>query len=126
LFPSSWEDFVSFPIASLSRQQPIVWKLSDLLSPVEVVGFGARVINANQDPVSRGVYIIQALGILLAPSFFSASIYMEFGRIILLVSGEELAIIKKKWLTKLFVTGDIISFLAQLAGRPLPTHDQSV
>lgn len=41
---------------------------------------------------------------------------MEFGRIILLVDGEKHAIIKKKWLTKFFVAGDVLSFVAQCLG----------
>jgi hypothetical protein len=49
---------------------------------------------------------------------------MELGRIILLVDGEQHALIKRRWLTKLFVTGDVCSFLLQASGiaplHPLP------
>ena len=45
--------------------------------------------------------------ILIAPTLFAASIYMELGRIILLVDGEHHAIIRKRWLTKIFVVGDV-------------------
>lgn len=41
---------------------------------------------------------------------------MALGRIILLVDGEEHSLIPKRWLTKIFVCGDVISFLAQGAG----------
>jgi hypothetical protein len=54
--------------------------------------------------------------ILVAPALFAASIYMELGRIILLTDGEQHSIIPKKWLTKIFVIGDVISFLLQAAG----------
>ena len=64
-----------------------------------------------------GPYIIQSLFILLAPALLAASIYMELGRIILLVDGEHLSLIRTRWLTKIFVAGDIISFLTQGAGR---------
>jgi hypothetical protein len=54
--------------------------------------------------------------LLLAPAFFAASIYMVLGRLILLVDGEAHSIIRAKWLTKVFVLGDVVSFLTQSAG----------
>jgi len=84
----------------------------------ETVGFGARAISANQTPDwTLGPFVVQMLGILLAPALFAASIYMELGRIILMVDGEHLAIIKKRWLTKFFVAGDVFSFLVQCMGK---------
>jgi hypothetical protein len=59
---------------------------------------------------------MQYLLLLVAPALFAASIYIILGRIILLVDGERYALIRQKWLTKLFVTGDIISFLVQGGG----------
>jgi hypothetical protein len=41
---------------------------------------------------------------------------MLLGRIILVLQAESHAILKKKWLTKIFVTGDVMSFLLQGAG----------
>lgn len=61
-------------------------------------------------------YSIQAILILVAPALFAASIYMELGRIILLTDAEKHSIIPKKWLTKIFVCGDVISFCMQAAG----------
>lgn len=63
---------------------------------------------------------MQAMALLIAPALFAASIYMSLGRIILLVDGEAHSIIKKKWLTKIFVTGDVLSFCMQSAGTSLP------
>jgi hypothetical protein len=42
---------------------------------------------------------------------------MQLGRIILLLHGESRALIKKKWLTKIFVTGDVLSFFLQAGGE---------
>lgn len=42
---------------------------------------------------------------------------MMLGRIILVTDGEAHSVISKKWLTKIFVTGDVISFLMQGAGK---------
>lgn len=41
---------------------------------------------------------------------------MILGRIILLTEGEVHSIIKQKWLTKIFVIGDIVSFIMQGGG----------
>jgi hypothetical protein len=46
---------------------------------------------------------------------------MLLGRIILVLQAESHAILKKKWLTKVFVTGDVMSFLLQGAGKSCPT-----
>lgn len=62
-------------------------------------------------------YIIQTILPLIAPALYAASIYMILGRIILLTDGEKHSIIKKKILTKVFVAGDVVSFLLQGAGE---------
>ena len=41
---------------------------------------------------------------------------MVLGRIIEVVDGEQHSVIRLKWLTKIFVTGDCVSFLAQSMG----------
>ncbi len=60
---------------------------------------------------------MQSLGLLLAPALFAASIYMILGRIIRLVNGESHSPVRRTWLTKLFVAGDVLSFLTQSAGE---------
>ena len=62
---------------------------------------------------------MQSLLILLAPALFAASIYMVLGRIIRITDGEASSVIRSKWLTKIFVGGDVLSFLAQSAGGGL-------
>ncbi|KAL7927973.1 RTA1 like domain-containing protein [Trichoderma austrokoningii] len=79
----------------------------------EVIGFAARAVSANQKPGcwTETPYLVQTLLVLLAPALFAASVYMTLGRIIEVVDGEKYAIIKRKWLTKIFVCGDVICFL---------------
>jgi hypothetical protein len=62
-------------------------------------------------------FIIQTIGILLAPTLIAASIYMGLGRIIELVGGSSLSLIRRSWMTKIFVGGDILSFFLQAAGN---------
>lgn len=85
---------------------------------VEIIGYAARAINATETPNwSRGPYIIQALLLLLGPPFYAASIYMIFGRLITLLDAEKHSLIRVKWITKLFLLGDIISIAAQAIGE---------
>jgi hypothetical protein len=65
---------------------------------------------------TKSIFIIQTLGILLAPTLFAASVYMVLGRIILLTEGEALSFVRRTWLTKIFVAGDVVSFLVQALG----------
>lgn len=51
--------------------------------------------------------------ILVAPALFAASIYMTLGRIIRSVNAEKYSLIRVNWLTKLFVLGDVMSFMIQ-------------
>ncbi|KAJ5186911.1 hypothetical protein N7449_009905 [Penicillium cf. viridicatum] len=83
----------------------------------EIVGYIGRAMSSKQSPNwTLGPYIVQTLCLLLAPALLAASIYMLLGRIILVLQAESHAILKKKWLTKIFVTGDVMSFLLQGAG----------
>lgn len=60
---------------------------------------------------------MQLLLLLIAPALFAASIYMVLGRIIALTEGECHSLIRQKWLTKIFVMGDVVSFIVQAAGE---------
>ncbi|KUJ09185.1 RTA1-domain-containing protein [Mollisia scopiformis] len=84
----------------------------------ETLGYVGRALNAGQTygNWTTGPYIMQSLLLLLAPALFAASIYMVLGRIIVLTDGEAHSPIRVKWLTKVFVAGDVISFLAQSGG----------
>ncbi|KAF5251081.1 hypothetical protein FANTH_3843 [Fusarium anthophilum] len=85
--------------------------------PVEVIGYAARAKSGQESPNwTLGPYIIQAIFLLVAPALFAASIYMELGRIIIMVEGESRSLIPLKWLTKMFVVGDVVSFLLQAGG----------
>lgn len=79
------------------------------------MGFIGRILSHN-DLWALGPFIMQSLLILIAPALFAASIYIILGRIILVVDGERYSLVRKKWLTKIFVAGDVFSFLLQGAG----------
>ncbi|TVY64945.1 Protein RTA1 [Fusarium oxysporum f. sp. cubense] len=91
----------------------------------ETFGFGARAINANEDPgdMKFAVVVISNIGIILAPVLFAASVYMTLRRIILLTGHPELSLVRPQWLTKLFVLGDVTAFLVQAYGVSQLTSD---
>jgi hypothetical protein len=59
---------------------------------------------------------MQSILLLLGPALLAASIYMMLGRLIFLLDASHLSLIRTKWLTKVFVIGDVLSFLAQSGG----------
>ncbi|THZ91564.1 RTA1-domain-containing protein [Aureobasidium pullulans] len=84
----------------------------------EVIGYGARAY-ARSHTTDTLPYAIQSLLILLAPILFAASVYMYLGRVIHSVDGQRHCLIPLKFLTKVFVAGDVACFLAQGAGGGL-------
>ncbi|KAF2755711.1 RTA1 protein [Pseudovirgaria hyperparasitica] len=93
---------------------------------LEIIGFAGRVIGVTQTPCyTITVYIVMTLGTLLAPTLFAASIYMEFSRIAVLARGEHLSIVRPSWVTKIFVFGDILSFIFQAAGGGLRSSENA-
>lgn len=54
--------------------------------------------------------------ILLGPTLFAATVYMTLGRIIRSIRAEQYSVVRVNWLTKIFVTGDVVSFLLQGSG----------
>ncbi|PYH48661.1 RTA1 domain-containing protein [Aspergillus saccharolyticus JOP 1030-1] len=87
---------------------------------LETIGYVGRLLSAQQSPdFTQGPYIIQSALILIAPAFLAASIYMTLGRIIRMVHAEQHAVIRLSWMTKIFVLGDVLSFLMQASGAGL-------
>jgi hypothetical protein len=84
----------------------------------ETIGYAARAA-AHHDTVSTTPYIIQSTLILVAPILFAASVYMILGRLILRTDSASYSIVRAKWVTKIFVTGDILCFFIQAGGAGL-------
>ncbi|KAJ6007400.1 hypothetical protein N7540_011376 [Penicillium herquei] len=86
----------------------------------ETIGYVGRILSSFQSPNFAMVpYVIQSTLLLIAPAFYAASVYMTLGRIIEMLDAEKCSIIKLKWLTKIFVLGDCLSFLMQASGAGL-------
>lgn len=85
---------------------------------METVGYIGRAISATEapGPYTMGPFIIQSVLLLVAPALLAASIYMNLGRIVFMIKGEDALFIRRTWLTKIFVIGDVISFMVQSSG----------
>ncbi|KPM37536.1 hypothetical protein AK830_g9016 [Neonectria ditissima] len=84
----------------------------------EIIGYIGRVLAHN----STGTlipYVLQSIFLLIAPILFAASLYMTLGRVIVAVHGESCSMIAPRWLTRIFVFGDLFSFLIQSSGAGL-------
>ncbi|KAL2817580.1 putative RTM1-like protein [Aspergillus granulosus] len=83
----------------------------------EWIGYIGRAISGTEAPdFTLNPYILQTLLLLIAPTLYAATIYMELGRIVLLTDGEAYCFIPRRWLTKIFLLGDTISFIMQGSG----------
>ncbi|CAI6332794.1 unnamed protein product [Periconia digitata] len=83
----------------------------------QCIGYIGRAKSSSESPNwTVPTYSLSTILLLVAPALYAASIYMILGRIILLTDGESHSVIPKKWLTKIFVVGDVVSFLMQGAG----------
>ncbi|KAB8253780.1 RTA1 like protein-domain-containing protein [Aspergillus pseudonomiae] len=81
----------------------------------QIIGYICRVLS-HFDKESVPIYAVGNTLILLAPPLYAASIYMTLGRLIRYLDAEHLSPVSTKWLTTIFVAGDVISFLAQGTG----------
>ncbi|KAF3938871.1 hypothetical protein ABW19_dt0208683 [Dactylella cylindrospora] len=78
----------------------------------EVIGYAARIVAVQEYPYNtKPPYIINTLFPLVAPALFAASIYMALGRILRVTNGERYSLVRPNWLTKVFVFGDVASFI---------------
>ncbi|KAJ5096768.1 RTA-like protein [Penicillium angulare] len=84
----------------------------------QVIGYICRVI-AHNNLSSVPIYAMQSVLILLAPPLYAASVYMVLGRLVRYLHAEELSLVPVKWMTKIFVSGDVFSFLLQAGGGGL-------
>ncbi|EPS45626.1 hypothetical protein H072_385 [Dactylellina haptotyla CBS 200.50] len=86
----------------------------------EVIGYVGRLVSVNQYPnTTKPPYVINILFPLVAPALYSASIYMALGRIFKITNGAKYSIIRPSWLTKIFVFGDVASFVIVGVGGSL-------
>jgi len=81
---------------------------------LEFIGFVGRTVG-HHDPTMFAWFMVQNIGITIAPIFFMAGIYNTFGEMIP-VFGENHSILKPKTYKKIFIASDVIALVCQCAG----------
>ncbi|RMJ17630.1 hypothetical protein CDV36_002664 [Fusarium kuroshium] len=99
----------------LLRAQAFYFSAFTIGGVSQTIGYCGR-IWSHYDKLSIGGFVIQAILILVAPALYAASIYMILGRLIRTLRAEHLSLIPVNWVTRIFVTGDVIAFSLQAGG----------
>ncbi len=113
--------FTAFTIGGLCKSFQYIYQaqccsIANLcFTTVQTIGYCGR-IWGHFDKFTLGGFIIQAILILLAPALYAASIYMILGRLIRTVRAEHLSLIPVRWVTRVFVAGDVLAFTLQAGG----------
>ncbi|GME56371.1 putative RTA1 domain protein [Neofusicoccum parvum] len=84
----------------------------------EAFGYYGRA--QSHDNIRNGSpYLLQLMLILASAPLVAATIYMTLGRIIRTLDAEHHAMIRTRWLTKLYVVIDVGSFVCQMMGSAM-------
>ncbi|KAF4818372.1 Protein RTM1 [Colletotrichum siamense] len=85
----------------------------------ETVGYSMRCLSASENfgCWSLPPFIIHSILVLVAPAVIAASVYMLLEKIIRLADGDSCSILSPRWITRIFVAGDVASFLIQSYGQ---------
>ena len=89
---------------------------------MQVLGYAAR-IWAHYYTNKLAPNIIASCLIVLAPIFYAASIHMCLSRIIRSSNGAHLSILQPRWITRIFLAGDLIALNVQGNGAGLTVND---
>ncbi|KAJ6032636.1 RTA1-domain-containing protein [Penicillium herquei] len=81
---------------------------------LEIVGYAGR-IQLHDNPFVFSSYLEYLIGLTIGPAFFSASIYICLGRIVI-VYGEQISLLRPRTYTMVFVLCDLVSLILQAAG----------
>ena len=81
---------------------------------VEATGYGGRIM-LHDNPFSVEGFQMQICCLILGPAFNAAAIYLTLKHIAL-TFGSEYSVIKPRWYTYIFITGDLISLVLQAIG----------
>jgi hypothetical protein len=92
---------------------------------LEAIGYTFRVISAN-NPEWLAPYAVQMVMLFVAPKFIVATIYMCSVETIRRLKAEKYSIVPIRYLTKIFVLGDISSFIIQSSGGGLMVDSAGV
>ncbi|OJK05210.1 hypothetical protein ASPACDRAFT_74723 [Aspergillus aculeatus ATCC 16872] len=114
---------VLFGVSMLAHLVQMVWKRTwwctvfVLGCAIELIGWAGRTWSA-ECPYNSTAFLMQISTLIIAPTFFTAGIYVLLGRFIALM-GPETSMLSPKLYLWIFVTCDIVSLVVQAIGGGL-------
>lgn len=102
--------YTSIPSISLFISRTKLTKYAS--PPVQILGYTLRILS-HYTTNEISPYIIQSIFILLAPVFYTATIYISLSRLITSIHGEHFSTVPPRKTTKRFVLSDVISLAIQ-------------
>lgn len=69
---------------------------------------------------------MQSILLLVAPPIFASTVYMSLSRVIRSLNAQHISIVRPQWLTRIFVTSDVLCFLIQSSGGGLQATGSSM
>ncbi|KAF6012679.1 hypothetical protein HII12_002201 [Brettanomyces bruxellensis] len=87
---------------------------------LEYMGFVGRCMG-HFIPTEISWFMVQSIGITIAPIFFMAGIYNSFGEMIV-IFGESHSVLKPNTYKKVFIVSDVISLICQSAGGGIAAY----
>ena len=109
--------FIPFVLGGYCEFQVDCGRCKGLIEVVEFLGYIVRATSIEQSPkYTLGPYVAGLVLILVAPTLFAASIYMALGRLLTVMQADKHSLVRTSWLTKIFIFGDVASFVTQGVG----------
>lgn len=90
---------------------------------LEFLGFLGRVLSFH-DNSNMSLYIMQTVGLTIAPAFIMAGIYFLFAQLVV-IHGRQYSMLKPMWYSYFFITTDVLSLFIQAAGGGISSASSS-
>ncbi|KAH8435146.1 RTA1 domain-containing protein [Aspergillus melleus] len=127
--PSGITFLVLFGLSMIAHTIQLVWKrqwwcaVFSIGCLTEILGWGARTWSA-VCPYSMDAFLMQMSTLVIAPTFFTAGIYVLLGSLIRAV-GPESSFLRPRWYLWIFCTCDVISLVIQAIGGGMAASEAS-
>lgn len=107
-----------------SKEKRVLWIMLPFVlgGIIETIGYMSRIFSSSNF-TELWTDIIQIILVLVAPPLYAATIYMSLGRLIEFIECQKYSIVPLKYMTKIFVIGDLLSFILQGAGGVMWSWD---
>ncbi|KAL3470840.1 RTA1 like protein-domain-containing protein [Aspergillus californicus] len=120
---------VLFGLTMIGHTVQMVWKRTwwcavfAIGSLTEVIGWAGRTWSADC-PYNGNAFLMQITTLIIAPTFYTAGVYILLGRLIVLL-GRDSSVLSPKVYLWIFVTCDVISLVVQAVGGAMASTESN-